>query len=94
MSLNEAIVEDAALTWFGELGYAVGHGPQIAPGEPAAERDSFGEVVLAVRLRDAIQGAIHEHCRWRASRAGAGEDRKSTRLNSSHGGISRMPSSA
>ncbi len=45
MSLNESIVEDAALEWFGELGYAVGHGPQLAPGEPAAERDSFGEVV-------------------------------------------------
>ena len=28
MSLNESIVEDAALTWFGELGYAVGHGSQ------------------------------------------------------------------
>jgi hypothetical protein len=27
MSLNESIVEDAALAWFGELGYAVGHGP-------------------------------------------------------------------
>ncbi len=26
MSLNESIVEDAALEWFGELGYAVGHG--------------------------------------------------------------------
>ena len=48
MSLNESIVEDAALTWFGELGYAVGHGassaelrrvtPQVAPGEPAADR--------------------------------------------------------
>ena len=25
MSLNESIVEDAALEWFGELGYAVGH---------------------------------------------------------------------
>ena len=46
MSLNESIVEDAALEWFGELGYAVGHGPHLAPGEPAAERDSFGEVVL------------------------------------------------
>ena len=38
MSLNESIVEDAALEWFGELGYAVGHGPQLAPDEPAAER--------------------------------------------------------
>ena len=55
MSLNESIVEDATLTWFGELGYAVGHGPQLAPGEPAAARDSFGEVVLMGRLREAIR---------------------------------------
>jgi len=55
MTLNESIVEDAALTWFGELGYDVGHGPQIAPGEAASERDSFGEVVLVNRLRDAIE---------------------------------------
>ena len=53
--LNESIVEDAALEWFGELGYAVGHGPHLAPGEPAADRDSFGEVVLVGRLREAIQ---------------------------------------
>jgi hypothetical protein len=46
MSLNESIVEEAALEWFGELGYAVGHGPQMAPGEPATERDSFDHVVL------------------------------------------------
>jgi type I restriction enzyme R subunit len=55
MSLNESIVEDAALTWFGELGYAVVHGPLIAPGEPAAERDGFGEVVLVGRLREALR---------------------------------------
>ena len=55
MSLNESIVEDAALTWFGELGYAVGRGPQLAPGEPAAERDSFGDLVLVGRLREAIR---------------------------------------
>jgi len=36
--IDESIVEDAALEWFGELGYAVGHGPHLAPGEPAAER--------------------------------------------------------
>ena len=35
MNLNESIVEDAALEWFGELGYAVGHGPHLAPGEYA-----------------------------------------------------------
>jgi type I restriction enzyme, R subunit len=54
MALDESIVEDAALTWFGELGYAVGHGPQMAPGEPASERDAFGEVVLVGRLREAL----------------------------------------
>ena len=36
--IDESIVEDAALEWFGQLGYAVGHGPPLAPGEPAAER--------------------------------------------------------
>jgi hypothetical protein len=45
MSINASIVEDAALEWFGELGYAVGHGPHLAPGGPAAEPDSFSEVV-------------------------------------------------
>ena len=55
MSFNESIVEDAALEWFGELGYAIGHGPHIAPGETAAERDSFGQVVLVARLRSALQ---------------------------------------
>ncbi len=67
MSLNESIVEDAALAWFGELGYAVGHGPHLAPGEPAAERDSFSEVVLVRRLREAI---------WRLNPAIPGEARE------------------
>lgn len=60
MSLNESIVEDATLEWFGELGYAVGHGSQIAPGEPAAARDSFGVVVLVERLREAIRQWIEK----------------------------------
>ena len=54
LPLNESAVENATLSWFGELGYAVEHGPDIAPGEAAAERDSFGDVVLAGRLREAI----------------------------------------
>jgi len=48
-------VEEAALTWFGELGYTIGHGPHIAPDELAAERDSFGDVVLVGRLREERQ---------------------------------------
>src|SRR5450759_611002 len=55
MTFNESTVEDAALSWFGELGYAVAHGPHLAPGEPASERDGFGDVVLVGRLREAIQ---------------------------------------
>ena len=55
MSLNESIVEEAALKWFEILGYSIGHGPHLALGEPAAERNSFGELVLAGRLREAIR---------------------------------------
>jgi type I restriction enzyme R subunit len=53
--LNESHVEEAALEWFGELGYSVGHGPHLAPGEPAAERQLFGDLVLVGRLREAIR---------------------------------------
>jgi type I restriction enzyme R subunit len=69
--IDESHVEDAALGWFGELGYAVGHGPHLAPGEAAAERASFGEVVLVGRLREAIQRlnpAIPEEAREEALR--------------------------
>ena len=38
----ESVVEDAALGWLEALGYAVLHGPDIAAGEPPAER-SFKE---------------------------------------------------
>ena len=44
MSLNETIVEKAALEWFGELGHGVGHGPILAPGEPAPESKGFSYV--------------------------------------------------
>ncbi|MFT5029624.1 MAG: type I restriction enzyme R subunit [Candidatus Binatia bacterium] len=77
MSLNESIVEDAAFEWFRELGYAVGHEPHLAPGEPAAERDSFGEVALVGRLREAIRRlnpAIPEEARACAMHA----DRRAT----------------
>jgi type I restriction enzyme R subunit len=53
-SLTESAVEAAALSWFENLGYAILHGPDIAPGEPAAERASYGEVVLAEQLRSAL----------------------------------------
>ena len=55
MHLNESLIEEATLNWFEELGYAAVHGPMLAPGEFAAERDSFGDVVLGARLRDAVR---------------------------------------
>jgi hypothetical protein len=50
----ESTVECAALAWLSELGWQVKHGPDIAPGMPAAERRDFGQVVLEQRLRDAL----------------------------------------
>lgn len=55
MPFNESIVEEAALTCFEQLGYAVGHGPRIAPCEPVAEPDGFVEVVLVSRRRLALR---------------------------------------
>ena len=71
MTLNESIVEAAALGWFQELGYVVLPGPQLAPGEPTAERESFSDVVLVGRLRQAISQlnpAIPEEAREEALR--------------------------
>ncbi len=53
-ALNESVVEEAALRWFRELGYAVKPGLHIAPDESAAERDFFGDVGLVGRIRGAI----------------------------------------
>ena len=54
MSVTEDTVEQAAIEWFEELGYAYLAGPSIAPGEPGAERDSYGDVILQSWLTAAI----------------------------------------
>src|SRR5262245_6560701 len=54
MKMTESTVEAAALEWLGGLGFDTVHGLAIAPGEPLAERASFGEVLLERRLRDAV----------------------------------------
>jgi len=53
---TESVVEDAALAWLESLGYAVLHGPDIAAGEPAAERTdpTYRDVALEDRLRRAL----------------------------------------
>ena len=52
---TESVVEDATLDILSGLGYAILHGPDIAPGEPAAERNDYGDVVLTGRLRAALE---------------------------------------
>ena len=54
LPFTESVVEEATLAWFAELGYDILYGPDIAPGEPRAERASYGEVVLVERLRAAL----------------------------------------
>src|SRR5690625_1565522 len=52
---NESVIEQAALDYFRELRYRRMHGPDLAPGEPGAERKSYEDVVLWGRLRDALR---------------------------------------
>jgi len=54
-NFTESVVEEAALEWFGALGYQVVCGPTIAPGEPRAERNGYGHVLLEGRLREALR---------------------------------------
>ncbi len=51
---TESEVEEAALAWLKSLGYSVLHGPDIAPGELAAERKDYGQILLEERLRQAL----------------------------------------
>lgn len=53
-TITEDTVEYAAIEWLQSLGYNYIDARTLAPGEPNAERDSFGDVVLERRLSDAI----------------------------------------
>ena len=52
-------VEEDALGWLAAIGWKVAHGPDIAPDTPGAERATYGDVVLAGRLRDALHRLNH-----------------------------------
>ena len=47
----ESVVEDVTLSCLSDLGYAVLHGQQIAPGTPAAERDALLPRLLSGEIR-------------------------------------------
>jgi len=57
MGLKESHIEDAALDWLRALGFGVLHGPDIAAGEPAAERTdpNYRDTQLAGRLRESLE---------------------------------------
>ena len=52
--VTESVVEQAVLAWLESVGWHVVNGAEIAPGQPDAERESYGEVFLERRLRDAL----------------------------------------
>lgn len=79
-NITESIVEEATLAWLEALGYSVLNGPDIAAGEPGAERSdaNYRDVVLDRRLRQALfflnpdlpQGALDDAYRrqlWSAT---------------------------
>ncbi len=38
--MNEDVLEQAALEWLAAQGYSLAHGPDLAPGMPASERET------------------------------------------------------
>jgi type I restriction enzyme R subunit len=57
---TESIVKDAALGWLEALGYQELHGPDIAAGEPGAERS-------APNYRDVLLDRACERPSWSAT---------------------------
>lgn len=54
MTMTESVIEQAALAWLKNVGWSVHHGAEIAPGELAAERRDYAQVILQDRLRQAL----------------------------------------
>ena len=50
----ESDIEEAALAWLAELGYAISNGQDVAPDSKTPERTSYGDVSLSERLQEAI----------------------------------------
>ncbi len=54
MTFTESTIEQATLDWFQNLGYGLAFGPDLAFDGKAPERDTYADVVLADRLREAL----------------------------------------
>ncbi len=53
-TLNENVLEQACLEWVAELGWQIAHGPDLSPGGNFCERKDYRQVILAGRLRSAL----------------------------------------
>lgn len=53
--ITESVAEEALLDWFRDLDFEVRYGGEIAPGEPAAERDDYRETFLLGRVEASIR---------------------------------------
>lgn len=76
--LLEDHIEQAALQWLTGLGWEIAHGPDISPPDaktPGSERDTYRDVLLSQRLRDAIR-RLNPHIP-----AGAQDEAARTALN-------------
>ena len=54
LGFTESDVENIVLDWFGELGYTVLRGSDIAPGEHGGERYDYSDPLLSDRLKSAL----------------------------------------
>lgn len=52
--ITESVVEEVALSLYERLGYSNLYGPDIAPGEPSAERNSYNETILGRRFKECL----------------------------------------
>jgi type I restriction enzyme, R subunit len=52
--LAESHVEEAALAWLADVGYATANGLDLGPDGRAPERPSYGDVLLIERVRTAV----------------------------------------
>jgi type I restriction enzyme R subunit len=55
VEFTESVVEQAALAWFAEIGYDIGHGPDLEPGGIIQARANLTDVLLRPRLLDALR---------------------------------------
>lgn len=60
-AFNESVIEEAALDYLRELGYTTEFGPNIAPDGIRPERESFQQVYLYDRIREAARRLNPDH---------------------------------